>query len=107
MALYKYMTFKNVMHVLGGTIRFTQPGAFNDPFEMVPELDVPESFGGDKKIDISFSVTAPRRIPGVHELEPNFESDQCSDRNSRSIRSSLDRSIGILCLSEKPSLLLM
>ena len=107
MALYKYMTFKNVMHVLDGTIRFTQPGAFNDPFEMVPELHVPESFGGDKKIDISFSVTAPRRIPGVHELEPNFESDQCSDRNSRSIRSSLDRSIGILCLSENPSSLLM
>ena len=107
MALYKYMTFENVMHVLQGTIRFTQPGAFNDPFEMVPELYVPESFGGDKEIDLSFSVTAPRRVPMVHELDPNFESDQCSDRNSRSIRSSLDRSIGILCLSENPSSLLM
>lgn len=30
-----------------------------------------------------------------------------SDRNSRAIRSSLDRSIGILCLSENPSSLLM
>ena len=107
MALYKYMTFENVMHVLRGAIRFTQPGAFNDPFEMVPELLVPESFGGDKKIDISFSVTAPRRIPAVHELDPSFESDQCSDRNSRSIRSSLDNAIGILCLSEIPSSLLM
>ena len=107
MALYKYMTFENVMRVLRGTIRFTQPGAFNDPFEMVPELYVPESFGGDKEIGISFSVTAPRRVPAVHELDPNFESDQCSDRNSRSIRSSLDRSIGILCLSENPSSLLM
>lgn len=107
MALYKYMTFENVMRVLRGTIRFTQPGAFNDPFEMVPELYVPESFGGDKEIGLSFSVTAPRRVPAVHELDPNFESDQCSDRNSRSIRSSLDQSIGILCLSENPSSLLM
>ena len=107
MALYKYMTFENAIRVLEGTIRFTQPGAFNDPFEMVPELYVPESFGGDKEINISFSVTAPRRVPAAHELDPNFESDQCSDRNSRSIRSSLDRSIGILCLSQNPSSLLM
>ena len=107
MALYKYMTYKNVISVLEGTIRFTQPSAFNDPFEMVPELYVPESFGDGKKIDISFSVTAPRRIPAVHELDPNYESDHCSDRNSRSIRFLLDRSIGILCLSENPSSLLM
>ena len=107
MALYKYMTFLNVMRVLEGTIRFTQPGAFNDPFEMVPELHVPESFGSDREINFSFSVTAPRRIPNVHELEPDFESDQCNDRNSRSIRLSLDRAIGILCLSENPSSLLM
>ena len=46
MPLYKYMSFDNLMHVLRGSIRFTQPGAFNDPFEMVPELHVPESFGG-------------------------------------------------------------
>ena len=107
MPLYKYMTFQNAMHVLKGTIRFTQPGAFNDPFEMVPELHVPESYGGDKEINVTFSVTAPRRILRVHELEPDFESDQCSDRNSRSIRFSLDRAIGILCLSENPSSLLM
>lgn len=107
MALYKYMSFQNAMHVLKGTIRFTQPGAFNDPFEMVPELHVPESFGGDKEINITFSVTAPRRISRGYELEPDFESDQCSDRNSRSIRSSLDQAIGILCLSKNPSSLLM
>ena len=107
MPLYKYMTFENLQHVLGGTIRFTQPDAFNDPFEMVPELYVPDSFGADKDIQLSFSVTAPRRAPGVHELDADFESDQCSDRNSRSIRASLDQTIGILCLSGNPSSLLM
>ena len=107
MPLYKYMTFENLQNVLSGTIRFTQPGAFNDPFEMVPELYVPDSFGADQDIQLSFSVTAPRRVSGVHELAANFESDQCSDRNSRSIRASLDQTIGILCLSENPSSLLM
>ncbi len=107
MALYKYVTFKNAMHVLEGTIRFTQPGAFNDPFEMVPELHVPEGFGGDREINMSFSVTAPRRVTRDYELAPDFESDHCSDSNSRSIRSSLDQTIGILCLSKNPASLLM
>ena len=107
MPLYKYMTFNNLKRVLDGTIRFTQPGAFNDPFEMVPELHVPESFGADKHIHPTFSVLAPRRTPAVQELENDFVSDQCSDRNSRSIRTSLDHVIGILCLSQNPSSLLM
>ena len=38
MPLYKYLTVENALRVLDGTVRFTQPGAFNDPFEMVPEL---------------------------------------------------------------------
>ena len=107
MPIYKYMTFDNLERLLNGTLRFTQPGAFNDPFEMVPELHVPESFGSAKHIHPTFSVTAPRRTPVVHELEEDFESDQCSDRNSRSIRASLDQAIGILCLSQNPSSLLM
>ena len=44
MPLFKYVKFQDLMRILDGTIRLTQPGAFNDPFELVPELYVPESF---------------------------------------------------------------
>ena len=106
MSLYKYVTFKDLKRILDGSIRFTQPGAFNDPFEMVPELHVPEGFGS-KEIDIRFSVTAPRREPIVGALDDDFASDYCSDQNSRRILDSLNQSIGILCLSKNGSSLLM
>ena len=107
MSLYKYMKFDELKRVLEGTIRFTQPGAFNDPFEMVPELYVPETFGMRENVNLRFSTTAPRRTPGVYELEVDFESDYCNDRNSRLIRASIDKAIGVLCLSGNSSSLLM
>ena len=81
MSLYKYVKFKDLIHILEGSIRFTQPGAFNDPFEMVPELYVPEKYGTqDFDIDIKFALTAPRREPRIGDLDTAFESDYCSDR---------------------------
>ena len=106
MSLYKYMKCGNLKRILDGSIRFTQPGAFNDPFEMVPELHVPESFGSED-VTIPFSVTAPRREPIIGALGDDFASDHCSDRNSRTILGTLNRSIGILCLSKNDSSLLM
>jgi hypothetical protein len=35
MALYKYVTIDILKKIINGSIRFTQPGAFNDPFEML------------------------------------------------------------------------
>lgn len=105
MALYKYMTFENLKKVLNGTIRFTQPGAFNDPFEMVPELYVPKDIG--QSVNFDFSVTAPRRESESHKLPKDFESERCNDIVSRNIRHKLDQSIGVLCLSENPSSFLM
>ena len=105
MALYKYMTFENVERVLNGTIRFTQPSAFNDPFEMVPELYAPKNIG--LSIDFQFKVTASRRDSESYELPEDFESERCNDIVSRNIRQELDQGIGILCLSENPSSLLM
>ena len=102
MSLYKYVKFQDLKSILDGRIRFTQPGAFNDPFEMVPELHVPEGFGSEE-INIRFSITAPRREPVVGALDDGFASDRCSDQNSRSILASLNRAIGILCLSKTPS----
>jgi len=34
MRLYKHITAERIDDILGAQIRFTQPGAFNDPFEM-------------------------------------------------------------------------
>ena len=106
MSLYKYVKFENLKRILEGSIRFTQPGAFNDPFEMVPELHVPRE-SGSEEVTIFFSVTAPRREPIVGTLDDDFESDYCSDQTSRRILDSLNRSIGILCLSRNDSSLLM
>jgi hypothetical protein len=106
MALYKYLTIDTLKKILSGSIRFTQPGAFNDPFEMLPELHIPESFR-EQNLKIKFSLTAPRREPPVGELKIDFESKHCSDVNSRKILASLNQSAGILCLTRNPASLLM
>ena len=105
MSLYKYVNFENLKRILDGSIRFTQPGAFNDPFEMVPELYVPEgSVSGET--NFKFSVAAPRREPIVGALPDDFESDNLNDQNSRRILDSLNRTIGILSLSKNRSSLM-
>ena len=106
MSLCKYVTFDNLKRILGGSIRFTQPGAFNDPFEMVPELHVPEGFESGE-INFAFDVTAQRRDPPAGLLDDDFSSDHTSDRNSRKILYSLNEAIGILCFSKNDSSLLM
>ena len=106
MSVFKYVKFEDLKRILDGSIRFTQPGAFNDPFEMVPELYVPEGFASDE-ISIEFSVAALRRDPPVGVLDDDFSSDFCSDRNSRRILESLNATTGILCLSKNNSSLLM
>ena len=106
MPLFKYVKFQDLMRILDGTIRLTQPGAFNDPFELVPELYVPESFESEE-LNIQFSVTAPRTEPAIGVLDEDFESDFCSDQTSRRILDSLNRAIGILSLSRNGSSLLM
>jgi hypothetical protein len=106
MQLFKYLTIEILEKVLAGSIRFTQPGAFNDPFEMLPELYVPESYGEDN-INFRFSVLDPRREPPIGELDVDFESDYCSDIHSRKILKELNQTIGILCLTKNPDSLLM
>lgn len=105
MALHKYVTIDTLKKVVAGGIRFTQPGAFNDPFELVPELHAPDY--NEQNININFDLQAPRRQPPIGELPENFRSDSCSDVNSRKIVSELKKSIGILCLSQTYNSLLM
>ena len=106
MELYKYLTIDTLKKVISGSIRFTQPGAFNDPFELLPEIYVPKSFSIEE-LKISFDVISQRRSPPVEELHPDFKSDECNDFTSRKILDSLNESIGILCLSKNQDSLLM
>ncbi|SET89403.1 DUF2971 domain-containing protein [Pseudomonas graminis] len=105
MALYKYVTAETAMRILKGSIKFTQPGAFNDPFELLPQFIVPAESEG-KEAGFSFCVISPRRkgldrshIPGPDKLR--------SDVHARQIVNSLNDSVGILCLSKNPDSLLM
>ncbi len=71
MSLYKYVSIDTLKKILNGNIRFTQPGAFNDPFEMLPELHVPQSFSA-KKIAIQFDLFSERRLQGNGSLADDF-----------------------------------
>ena len=98
MALFKYTTIEILKKILAGSIRFTQPGALNDPFELAMEFDVSEH-RHDGNASITFSLLAPRREPSVGRLPVDFESEHCNDTFARGVRAGLDENIGILCLS--------
>lgn len=107
MSLYKYVTIENLKKILRyRTIRLTQPGAFNDPFEMVPEIFAPKEMD-EQELPISFDVVAPRRADSSLSLDKDVDLDRFSDETSRRIRRSLDREIGVLCLTRNPSSLTM
>jgi hypothetical protein len=89
----------------GGSIRFTQPGAFNDPFELLPELIAP-AVEHPQRLTISFDIMAMRRDPPVGEIPSSDEVDS-SDVISRDIVKELNRTIGIFCLSQINNSLLM
>jgi hypothetical protein len=94
------------MHILSSGIRFTQPGAFNDPFELLPEICVPTS-QAEQEIAIAFDIRAKRRNPAVGEVGENADGYDCSDITSRHILRKLNQSIGILCMSRVADSLLM
>ncbi|MGY3876522.1 DUF2971 domain-containing protein [Aeromonas enteropelogenes] len=102
MAIYKYVSFSNLKYLLDGTIRFTQPKAFNDPFELLPEIFLTDVING-----FSIDVTAPKRSSEPAKLKDSFESEHCNDIVARDVLNILNDLIGILCLSRNPSSLLM
>ncbi len=107
MSLYKYVAMETLKKILEcRAIRFTQPGALNDPFEMVPEIFAPEEMD-KKELSISFDVLAPRRPETVIGVDDDADPKGFSDETSRNIRKLLDREIGILCLTRNPSSLTM
>jgi hypothetical protein len=104
-ALYKYVTAGTALRILKGSIKFTQPGAFNDPFELLPQFIIPADIE-EKERGFSFCVTSPRR-KGIDRSHIPGPEEHRSDIQARKIVSSLNQSLGILCLSRNPDSLLM
>lgn len=104
--LYKYVDIHGLKRILAGSIRFTQPSAFNDPFELLPEVVVPGDTT-ERQLVVPFDVWAQRRQPPPGALNEVPDGCQASDAMSRDIVQQLNALIGILCLSRINDSLLM
>lgn len=119
--IYKYVPFERKDILENGVIRFTQPGAFNDPFEMHPSFDLMS------KADMAALPDAPDR-PGMKLLTPEALGAMFSAlreglrretgrtvkgpgywslNNNLVARSSLAAEYGVLSLTTSPNNLLM
>ncbi|MED7670229.1 DUF2971 domain-containing protein [Pseudomonas moraviensis subsp. stanleyae] len=105
MGLYKYVTADTAKKILKGSIRFTQPKAFNDPFELLPQFIVPESTQ-EHVGSFKFCVISPRR-KGLDRSHTPGDDQFRSDINARDIAAKLNSTLGILCLSRNIDSLLM
>jgi hypothetical protein len=105
-SLYKYVDIAGLRRILQGSIRFTQPSAFNDPFELLPEMVMPVG-EPERRINLSFDTRAPRRHPPVGDVEEVPPNWSASDATSRDIVQQLNSVIGIFCLSKRNDSLLM
>jgi hypothetical protein len=103
--LYKYVDIEFLKRILDSrSIRFTQPGAFNDPYELLPEIMM-HSREEDVHMQFSFDLTAKRRRTVIEDVvQPNFVS---SDVTSRNIVKELNKSIGFFCMSKNNDSMLM
>lgn len=106
MPLYKYVTAKTAIKILNGSIRFTQPGAFNDPFELLPQFITPKTITEQVQYSMSVGCVGSRR-KGILRNGIKEEDRYKSDFQARSIVKSLNDAIGLLCLSRNPESLLM
>jgi hypothetical protein len=104
--LYKYVSIVGLKRMINGSVRFTQPGAFNDPFELLPEL-VTHKDTVERQVSLSFDVYADRRTPPVGDVLEVGEDFVCSDLTSRNIVRELDKIVGIFCVSEASDSILM
>jgi hypothetical protein len=105
-SLYKYVTRDVLKKILNGSVRFTQPSAFNDPFELLPEFVIPAN-APEEKVSISFDISAQRRHPPVGDIDIVPEESHSSDPTARDIVRDLNEKIGILCLARAHDSLLM
>src|SRR5580700_5138988 len=94
-SLYKYVTIAGLRRILEGSIRFTQPSAFNDPFELLPEI-ITSTKESERQISISFDILASRRtLSDQEELISIPDGCTSSDAMSREIVQQLNQLVGI------------
>lgn len=131
MKLYKYLTPERLDVLRAGMIRYTQPGALNDPFESRPHV---AAISSTEKLMRSVSQLLPEEARRLHgQLPPEQQaavpvdvienflgeelgrsehlSSQLLDRLARLVQdimpAKLDDLFGMLCLSEVRDSLLM
>jgi hypothetical protein len=122
MKLYKYMTLERGIQVLGdGLLRFTQPTAFNDPFELNPSFDLMSKADLAALPNVpdkpSMKYLTPEALqsmfaavkPGLQTLIDSHAGEEgtYSLPNNDLARLTLDKKYGVICLTESPENLLM
>lgn len=121
MRLYKYVTAERIADLLAGSIRFTQPGAFNDPFEMpaFKKRQAERLLAGllAQTTDILAQATAnPTSPPPAAFILPMFYwqaprgpeiADAEAARKVIEKLDSIDKRFGVLSLTGAPDNLLM
>jgi hypothetical protein len=105
-SFYKYLNLDGLRRILAGSVRFTQPSAFNDPFELLPEIVMPTN-EPERKINVQFDILGKRRVPPVGEVDVIPDGFGSGDPTSRDIVHQLNGLIGIFCLSRQSDSLLM
>jgi hypothetical protein len=105
-SLYKYVSFQGLRRILAGSVRFTQPSAFNDPFELLPEIAMPIG-EPERKIKLNFDILGKRRNPPVGDIDILPGGYGSGDWSSRDIVQLLNKLIGFFCLSKNSQSLLM
>ena len=105
MGLYKYVSAYTAKKILEGSIRFTQPGAFNDPFELLPQFIIDKDTKEHQRT-FNFCVLSPRR-KGLDRSHIFVEDKYCSDIQARKMMADFNTSLGVLCLSRNEESLLM
>jgi len=104
--VFKYVSVAGLRRILDGYIRFTQPSAFNDPFELLPEIVTPLD-AEERKINLQFDIGSVRAPAPKEALDVIPEGCGSSDAMSRDIVQQLNEHIGILSLSRVRDSLLM
>jgi hypothetical protein len=124
--LYKYFPMDR-RHVLeNGLLRFTQPGDFNDPFELHPSYDLlskadiaalPEAPGQEGTDGPKVRLLTPEVmramfsavLPGLQKQIAQHAGQQgaYSLDNNRMAQATFDSKFGVLCLTATPDSLLM
>ncbi|WP_345753779.1 DUF2971 domain-containing protein [Klebsiella pneumoniae] len=106
MSFFKYVSIDTLEKILAGSIRLTQPGAFNDPFELAVEVYNPH-IGMEGSIELHFDVVSPSRDITNYLLPSDFTHDNCNDVYARVLRSKIDSAVGMLCITKNQSSHLM